>query len=159
MTFDYRTRPASCYEGITFSQENNTETQTLLEPISSLPISPSEDDIEKKWNAYLDNVPMISKGALDIKFVNLLKKVRQQLHDFIGHAMSPPEVASGEDGGLELVWEEGDYYLSVDVINPERIEWFFEDNKNRESFGDNNLKISEFPSRKLQKKLSVWKKV
>ena len=98
------------------------------------------------------------EGALNIEFVNLLKKIRQQLDDFIGHVMSPPDAVEGEDGGVQLIWEKDNLYLAVDVISSDNIEWFLKDRNTKENWGDEEIALSDFPPEELQKKLKIWKK-
>ena len=172
MTFDDSNRTACSYEDITFSQGNTevAETQTLLTPpqasLSSihdwyrrlLLSAGKENETERKWETYLDKIPRMFEGALNIEFVNLLKKIRQQLHDFIGHVMSPPDAVEGEDGGVQLIWEKDNLYLAVDVISSDNIEWFLKDRNTKENWGDEEIALSDFPPEELQKKLKIWKK-
>ena len=133
-------------------------SQTLLEnswhPLFILKKLNSE---EVKWQNYLDNLPQISQGKFDKEYVALMKKVRNQLHNFLKDTMLPPDVVEGEDGGLQLIWEKDHHILTVDLISNENTEWFFKDRSTGNFWGAEEVALSDFPPKELQEKLIVWK--
>ena len=108
---------------------------------------------ELRWRGYLNNLLSISNNHFNSNFVSLLVKVRKQLHNFLGAPIAPPDVSEGEDGGLQLVWERGNLFLSVDVIAPQNIEWFLKNKTTGKYWGAEGLDISDFPPNDLQKQL------
>ncbi|MCY4523320.1 MAG: hypothetical protein OXB84_01140 [Halobacteriovoraceae bacterium] len=163
MTFDDFRTSASSHIEVTFPEEHDDsgETQTLLDQEEQSyfinPLIPLLYNTEKRWEVYLKNIPNNSEGVLNAEYVNLLKQIRQKLHDVVGY-MPPPNVVEGEDGGLQLIWEKSNLYLAIDVISYKNIEWFLKDLKTKKYWGDEEIALSDFPSEELQGKLKIWKK-
>ncbi len=109
--------------------------------------------LELRWREYLDNLPQVSNGQFDFHFIQLLKNVREQLHNFLGHPIAPPDVCEGEDGGLQLAWEKDGLLLSVDILSSDHIEWFLKNQTTGEYWGAEGFSADEFPPSDLQNKL------
>ena len=135
----------------------NNPCQTLLEENQNFRISKKFTSIETRWESYLEDLPQISQGKFNTEYVALIKKVRSQLHNFLGCPILPPDVAEGEDGGLQLTWEKEHYLLTVDLISSENTEWFFKDRNTGKFWGAEEVAVSDFPPTELLEKLIVWK--
>ena len=109
--------------------------------------------LELRWYEYLKNLSEASDGRFDFHFAGLLKKVREQLHNFLEHPVDPPDVCEGEDGGLQLVWERGDLHLCVDIIDSNNVEWFLKNQTTGDYWGAEGFGVEEFPPHNLQDKL------
>ena len=140
-------------------EHNPSQTLLKVEPnlLSRLHTSKKLTSTETRWENYLENLPRISQGKFDKEYVTLVKKVRSQLHNFLGYPILPPDVAEGEDGGLQLTWEKEHYLLTVDLISSENTEWFFKNRNTGEFGGAEEIAVSDFPPAELLKKLIVWK--
>ena len=140
-------------------EHNPSQTLLKVEPnlLSNLLASKKLTSTETRWENYLENLPQISQGKFNTEYIALIKKVRNQLHNFLGYPILPPDVVEGEEGGLQLTWEKEHYLLTVDLISSENIEWFFKDRNTSNFWGAEEIAVSDFPPAELLKKLIIWK--
>ena len=113
--------------------------------------SNSSENLERRWKDYLSGLPQASNGRFNFDFVTLLKRIRDQLHNFLKFQVDPPDVFEGEDGGLQLVWERKNLLLSVDIIESDNIEWFLKNKETKKYWGFEGISIDNFPPSDLQK--------
>ena len=119
--------------------------------------SNGSEKLELRWKNYLSDLPQASSGKFNVDFVTLLKKTRDQLHNFLKFRIDPPDVFKGEDGGVQLVWERKNLLLSVDIIKSNNIEWFLKNKETKEYWGFEGISIDNFPPSDLQKILIFQK--
>lgn len=114
--------------------------------VDAVPASPLEYD----WQEFLKNYPIDSRAGITSVTISNVRSIRDQLHSFLNKEINPPNLFPADDLGLEISWNLGDLYISVEVASTPEVFWFALNKKTGESKSDNGAISDGFPPTALK---------
>jgi hypothetical protein len=111
---------------------------------------------ELGWSKYLQDLKADQQSHPFL--ADDIISVRNQLHNYFGVRIEPPQASPGDEDGIRLLWETPRHQLAVDVLPNRCIHWFYRNRETEIYDGGENVPTDKFPPETLQSFLDEWRK-